>query len=92
MKELEMNSLLVNNLKIQLNLNHLLNLDHQQKKKPGRKAHKWFVRSWIIQREQYGHTTNFCHSSKNMTLVPTAITHGSTMPCSTKYCSKLHFK
>ncbi|KAK3886994.1 hypothetical protein Pcinc_002644 [Petrolisthes cinctipes] len=53
--ELEMNSLLINNLTIQLYLTHLLNIDQQQKKKRGMKAHRWFVRSWIVQREQYGH-------------------------------------
>ncbi|KAK3871087.1 hypothetical protein Pcinc_023743 [Petrolisthes cinctipes] len=36
--ELEMNSLLINNLKIQLYLTHLLNIDQQQYKKRGRKA------------------------------------------------------
>ncbi|KAK3886211.1 hypothetical protein Pcinc_009630 [Petrolisthes cinctipes] len=53
--ELEMNSLLINNLKIQLYLTHLLNIDQQQNNKRGRKARRWFVRSWIAQREQYGH-------------------------------------
>ncbi|KAK3895903.1 hypothetical protein Pcinc_000403 [Petrolisthes cinctipes] len=52
--ELKMNSLLINNLKIQLYLTHLLIIDQQQKKKRGRKACRWFVRSWIAQREQYG--------------------------------------
>ncbi|KAK3890161.1 hypothetical protein Pcinc_005079 [Petrolisthes cinctipes] len=51
-----MNSLLINNLKIQLYLTHLLNIDQQQKRKRGRKARRWFVRSWIVQREQYGHS------------------------------------
>ena len=40
--ELEMNSLLINNLKIQLYLTHLLNIDQQQKKKRGRKARRWY--------------------------------------------------
>ncbi|KAK3878354.1 hypothetical protein Pcinc_016938 [Petrolisthes cinctipes] len=52
--KLEMNSLLINNLKIQLYLTHVLNIDQQQKKKRGREARRWFVRSWIAQREQYG--------------------------------------
>ncbi|KAK3868763.1 hypothetical protein Pcinc_025801 [Petrolisthes cinctipes] len=41
--ELEMNSLLINNLKIQLYLTHLLNIDQQQKKKRGRKARRWVL-------------------------------------------------
>ncbi|KAK3881924.1 hypothetical protein Pcinc_009188 [Petrolisthes cinctipes] len=46
--ELEMNSLLINNLKIQLYLTHLLNNDQQQKKKRGRKARLLCYRSIIV--------------------------------------------
>ncbi|KAK3890171.1 hypothetical protein Pcinc_005863 [Petrolisthes cinctipes] len=41
--ELEMNSLLINNLKIQLYLTHLLNTDQQQNKKRGRKARRYYL-------------------------------------------------
>ncbi|KAK3886206.1 hypothetical protein Pcinc_009625 [Petrolisthes cinctipes] len=90
--ELEMNCLLINNLKIQLYLTHLLNIDQQQNNKRGKKAVGGLLGRGLHRGNSMATTTNFCHTSKNMTLIPTDITCGSTMPSSTKYCSELHLE
>ncbi|MPC21458.1 hypothetical protein E2C01_014445 [Portunus trituberculatus] len=81
-----MNSLLINNLKIQLNnLTHLLNTDRQKEKKRGRKARSWFGLHSMA-------TTINCHTSKNMTMIPTDIIFGLNTLCSAKYCCELHLE
>ena len=56
MDQLCLTSLLINNLQMQYYLTHVLQLTREKpKKKRQAQTRRWFIKTWIAEREKYGH-------------------------------------